>query len=483
MTAFDGPSSTSLGHTLTRRRLLAATAAVAGGALLPAAACARTEPNPERPPVIVIGAGIAGLTAANLLRTAGVDVFVLEARDRVGGRIQTTEIAGSPVDLGASWIHTPRGNPLTALMDELGVATVPLSPDSPVRAFDESAGDVLTPDVKRGLYRAYEGFDDASTRLIRRLGPDASLQEGIERFAPGPGNRLVRTYLALSVATLDYALSAPDLALASQGLYHESLSGPDLIPVGGYGQLIEALAEPLDIRTGHVVEAISVESDGVEVQASGENFQARSVVVTLPLGVLKAGTVDFSPPLPESKQSAIDRLRMGNLEKVVLAYADGWWRDGPDRLNLLEISSAEAYPSFVDLGPPGATLMCLYGGRFAEQHSRDSQEEKVRMITEVLGRITGMQPPPPLDVRATDWTNDPFSLGSYSNLTPGAGESDLRTLAEPIWDRLVFAGEATVPSIYQTVHGAYASGVRAAAQILGAPAEQLSFGPAPTLPE
>ena len=465
---------------ITRRRLLGGAFAIIGGALMPVAACARRPSAEVAAGVIVIGAGIAGLTAANLLHTAGVAVTVLEARDRIGGRIRTTEVAGTPVDLGASWIHTPRGNPLTTLMAELNIDTKPLSPDTPVSAYDARLDRLLTAAELRRLDAAYEEFDDASDRLSRALGPNASMQDGIDAFAPGPGRALVRTYLGLTVATLDYALSAPDLALASQGLYQESLSGPDLIPVGGYGQLVEALARPIDIRRNQAVQAITAEDSGIEVRTTVARFRAGTVIVTLPLGVLQSGAVTFSPPLPLEKQGALDRLRMGHLEKVVLGYPDGWWRDSRTRLNLAAISDSEEYPSFVDLGAPGTTLMCLYGGRFAQRHAGDSEAEKVRAIGEVLARITGQQPPAPLEVRATDWTHDPYSLGSYSNLAPGADETDFRALAQPVGERILFAGEATVPKVYQTVHGAYLSGVRAAQQAMRG-ANEFSFGGAPIL--
>ncbi len=435
--------------------------------------------------VIVIGAGMAGLTAANALSTAGRAVTVLEARDRIGGRTYTVEAAGVPVDMGASWIHTPRGNPLTCLANQVGVQ-VRRDPDEPIAVYEALQRQaLLSASQVADLDTAFSAFDEAAESLNRELGPAASIADGILRFTRDEirarDRAVVTAYLDLTVGSLDYALVPAALGLASQLSYDERLGGVDAIPVGGYGQLVAALAQPLQVRLGEVVSAVEVADSGVRVRTTSGSWRASSVIVTVPLGVLQSEDIVFDPPLPEEKRAAMARLRMGNLEKVILRYETAWWRANQDRLNLFEISQEQSYPAFVDLGPEVApTLMGIYGGDFAAQNvSRGDDATVVAGVNAVLRRITQTEPPAPIAVLRSDWTNDPYSRGSYANLIPGATAADMAEMGEPIGERVLFAGEATVPVNYQTVHGAYLSGLREAGRILGREDLVLSTGTAP----
>ncbi len=349
---------------------------------------ASPEPDASTRSVIVVGAGIAGLTAANALVTAGLDVTVLEARDRIGGRTHTVDVADVAVDLGASWVHTPKRNPVACLARDAGIELQSLNPDDPLRAFDAVTRDqTLTGKQLDQLGELYDRFDNQSERLVRQLGRDASMEQGIDAFVAATvesaGDReLARVFLGLAVADLDYALSPNRLALISQLQYDPRLGGGDVVPVGGYRTLVDLLAAPLAVRTSTPVTEISHGDQGVRVTAGDRQFSADQVIVTLPLGVLQKGAVRFEPSLPKTKSEAMAKMAMGNLEKVILRYDDPWWRSQGPRLNLLSISRSGAYPSYVDLGPQSPpTLMCLYGGDFAEATvGQGSDEAVVRAI-------------------------------------------------------------------------------------------------------
>ena len=474
-------------RSLLRTGLLMSAAAGASGGV-PACSSDNPETAPEESgdaDVIIIGAGMAGLTAANALTTAGLRVIVLEARDRVGGRTFTADAAGVPVDLGASWIHTPRGNPLTCLAGQVGV-DVRRDPEEPIAVYEglQRQGILSLAEVAE-LDAAFTAFDDASESLNRKLGPTASIADGISRFAKDeisvPDRPVVTAYLGLTVGSLEYALVPAALGLASQLSYDERLGGGDAVPVGGYAELVSALAEPVQVRLAEAVSAVESDNSGVRVTTKSGVLRARSVIVTVPLGVLQNADIRFDPPLPEKKLAAMARLRMGNLEKVILRYESPWWRGGRERLNLFAISKEQAYPAFVDLGPDVApTLMCLFGGDFAAQNvGRGDDAAVVTAINEVLRLITEVEPQAPSTVLRSDWTNDPCARGSYANLIPGGSAADLAEMGEPISDTVMFAGEATVPVNYQTVHGAYLSGLREAARILDTEDLMLSTGPAP----
>jgi polyamine oxidase len=191
----------------------------------------------------------------------------------------------------------------------------------------------------------------------------------------------------------------------------------------------------------------------------------------------------FLPALPKSKTDAMKKMAMGHLEKVILRYEEPWWREDQSRLNFMYVSKAGTYPSFVDLGSEvKPTLMCIYGGDFAEQVvGNGSDEQVVSAINDVLADVSGLAPNEPIAVKRTDWTHDQYAFGSYSNLVPGASGDEFSVLSEPVGESLFFAGEATIPKVPQTVLGAYLSGLREAARILGTTDLQLSSGPAPVI--
>ena len=154
--------------------------------------------------VVVVGAGIAGLTVANALTHSGVECVVLEARDRIGGRLHTVDLAGSPVDLGGSWIHTPVGNPMRAFAEQVGVPCRSANPLPELAGFDCGEGRRLSAaEIEATISMQLEAFPEALGRLRPELGPGASAADGIEAFvasaglAPGPARRARQALYAL----------------------------------------------------------------------------------------------------------------------------------------------------------------------------------------------------------------------------------------------------------------------------------------------
>jgi polyamine oxidase len=154
--------------------------------------------------VVVVGAGIAGLTVANALAHGGVECVVMEARDRIGGRLHTVDLAGWPVDLGGSWIHTPLGNPIRAFAQHAGVLCRSANPLPELASFDSGEGRKLSAaEVQASLRVQLKGFPEAKGRLLADLGPDASAADGIKAFvagvglAPGPARRARQALRAL----------------------------------------------------------------------------------------------------------------------------------------------------------------------------------------------------------------------------------------------------------------------------------------------
>ncbi len=230
--------------------------------------------------VVVVGAGAAGLGAAERLHAAGLTVRVVEGRDRVGGRVWTDDSLGVALDLGASWIHGVAGNPLTEIADDAGAVRVATDYDNVV--VRDASGAVLADDQVPAELEVVTEIEHEYAADAGDLSPEA-IEEG------GGG------------------------------------AGGDVVFPGGYAQILPELQTGYDIALGVTVSAIEHGGRGVAVTTDSGSLDADAAVVTVPLGVLKAGAIRFTPPLPATKLGAIDRLGMGLLDKVYLRFDEVFW--------------------------------------------------------------------------------------------------------------------------------------------------------------
>lgn len=426
----------------------------------------------QQGPILVVGAGMAGLTAAHALAESGYDVTVLEARDRVGGRTWTSDVGDATLDLGGAWIHGPESNPIASLADHFGIGYARDQTGYDI-VYDEASGQDLGAEGTRALDQHYEGFIDALPQLRTALSEGASVADGRDRYLSdrdlaGSDARVAQYAIDQWLVEIEYA--GPVDRQSLDWIWEEGeTTGGDYFLTGGYVGLVDALADGLDVHTSSPVTAIVSTDDGVSVTAGDATYEGAAVIVTVPLGVLKAGAIAFDPPLPSAKQDAIDRLEMGNLEKVVLTFSERWWGQGGGWF--IDADASGRFPMVVDAtdGAGAPTLVLLYGGRYSRSVQASSTDDAiVAEALAVLGELYGASPPSPAATLVTHWTTDPFSYGSYSYLPIGASQADIEALAEPAGDTVLFAGEATYWQYYQTVHGAMLSGLREAER-LGVP--------------
>jgi polyamine oxidase len=433
--------------------------------------------------VIVVGGGIAGLTAANALVHAGVECVLLEARDRVGGRLHTVDLAGVPVDLGGSWIHHPIGNPLRAFAEQAGVPCAPGDPVPAVTGYDCATERWLTAhEVASSLDLVSSAFPDAVEQIGATLGPDASAADAIDAFvesrATDPDNTRRDRQALRAIVEADGADFADRQSL--RWLWHEMEYEGDFfgdLPRGGYRGVVDAMAQGLDIRLGAAVTTVAVDDRGVTVgTADGEWVDGTHVVVAVPLGVLKKGGLRFSPELPDDRRAAVDRVGFGRYEKVVLVFDRAWWRDeGISHLMLFPHDSDQATVWAFDLdafGDGPALSFHLFASNAARALS-GSAEDGVRWVLDLLSAALGRTCPAPIATAVTSWAADPYSGGAYSHLPPGAAPDDLDLLGEPVGGRLLFAGEHTQSARTGYADGAMSSGVREAKRLLGRPSVDL----------
>ena len=429
--------------------------------------------------VIVVGAGMAGIAAANALAHAGIDVVVIEARTRIGGRLNTVDLGGFAVDLGGSWIHEPSGNPLTDLCDDLGIRRVPGDFPRTARCWDAATGPV-DGDRYRTLHaHAAEHFAEAIPGLLVALGPEATLLDGIGRHAAahGHGDPVLQGQLTAMLRLYsepDSGAPADGIALRNHPPSTASYAGPYLgdLPVGGYQPIVKALADGIDVRLGRDVSTISARPAGVSVRTGdGTTLEGTHVIVTIPLGVLQTGSVEFDPPLPNDRRAAIHRLGMGRTEKLICRFDQAWWSDaGIEHLIQISSDGSPELPLVVGFdaiaGQP--VLMALAYGSFTGSVADGSVDDAVERMLRPFESMLGREVPRPTDAVRSSWTDDPYSRGCYGFVPIGAERTDLDLLGEPLFDgRVLFAGEATAASRVGFADGAFSSGVREACRLSG----------------
>ncbi|HWB00374.1 MAG TPA: FAD-dependent oxidoreductase, partial [Pirellulales bacterium] len=218
---------------------------------------------------------------------------------------------------------------------------------------------------------------------------------------------------------------------------------------------------------GHQVRRVDHDDKSVVIDTSQGEFTADFAVVTLPLGVLKHRGVEFHPALPERKRDAVQRMGMGLLNKTYLKFPRQFWPARADWLGFVSETKGR-WSEYLNVAKFLAqpVLLGFTAATFARRTEKKTDQEIVAgMIAALRSMFGGRKVPDPLDVRITRWASDPFSYGSYSFMKTGSTPEDYEHLAEPVDNRLFFAGEHTSRRYSATVHGAYLSGIRAAKRI------------------
>ncbi len=426
--------------------LFTAAASAAAGIAGPAAAA--------DPDVVVIGAGVAGLAAARTLMAARLTVQVVEARDRIGGRVVTDTTLGFPVDLGAQWLDAARTNPAVAMLRELNARPV----------------------ADRGQQGLYFGGREAPAEEYARyekIAGEASVKLG-EALKKAPdvavGSVLVPRDL---LERLAYAMVGPlesgiELdTLSARDFFRQPEPYPEITVAEGLGTLVARWGAKVPVRLGTRV--VRVDSTGPQVQVVTTNgqFSARSAIVTVPTGVLAAGPFGFAPQISAARREAIAQLPMAAYNRIALSFGRKVF-DTPANRSVLGMTRREqAFDAVVRPQGHDAALVFV-GGTLARQIEEEGAGAAVSFAVSALAEIYGDTLRGQV-VRSvvTRWGRDPFARGAWSMATPG--NVDKRTvLAQPHHDRVFFAGEATDLVGAGRVGGAFASGVRAAREAMAA---------------
>ncbi|KAH6710652.1 flavin-containing amine oxidase-like protein [Leptodontidium sp. MPI-SDFR-AT-0119] len=448
----------------------------------------------ERQHVIIVGAGIAGLRAASVLKRHGVGVTILEGRpDRIGGRICTSRKHGKAArDIGAAWMHETSQNKLVQLIPKLGIEYY----------YDDGTPLYYTRDGRAGSqFKAKKVADEFADYVewyytANPDAPDRTVKEFVDEFVEKHPLITASERKWAPQATREVELwIGTSIEEASSKHLSYFLTERNLYMKGGYDKIVNWTAEPLlkdpdMIKMGEVVTDINwgTTDNSIVVHSQKGTYTADAVIVTVPLGCLRRNMINFSPPMPPSIQEGITSFSYGALGKVFVEFSEVFWPKDNDQFIYYPSPLAPGTPidetSILSYATVTSNLWIMSGTKELCIQIAEPLTQRIEAISpddtatlfaffEPLFKLMRTEPykdlPDLLNIETTHWTQDPLAgFGSYSVEKKGDDATVLvRALDEHSALRLQFAGEHCIETGNGCVHGAFETGEVAARNLLG----------------
>lgn len=419
------------------------------------------ESSPKK--IIIIGAGISGASAAELLHSEGYEVTVLEARNRVGGRIHTTRDFGFPIDIGAAWIHGNKNNPLKPLAKKYNAKTKVTNFDN---ALILEGNREFPSELIEKSFSKFNEIVDKAKDLIENPASDTTLRELLEsqyrKESLTPSDKKLFPYFERG---LENEYGAELSKISSYGYFQmgEKIEGADELVYDGYDKIVTGLLEDINVKLGEQVLLVRSLPSGVEVETNRGNYTGDIAIITVPVSVLQKNSIRFDPPLPREKTDAIAKIPFGFYSKLILQFDEKFWSN-EEVFTQLEGYSKQWYELIFNLEtytkvPVIAFLSSGERAKFVEK-----EKDILSSARTELASLFGSKIPKPKQVLKTNWSGDPFAMGAYTY--PHRDMDTLIDLYAKPFRNIHFAGEGTHDKYFSYVHGAYLSGIREAKRIL-----------------
>lgn len=421
---------------------------------------------PTTQPVIIVGAGLAGLAAARYLKDYGINTILLEARSESGGRTRTKNILGVPFDLGAAWIHGTINNPITELAKQANIRTA-RTEFEPIETIMSQPPLFSSREQILNWNKQFFSLLEETKEFAHKAEKDCSLFDAVMHCKNQKNYDLPAIYLNWYLSRLSAYTGGPLYNLSAKFWDLEThLEGGNYLLLDGTQPIVDSLSDSLVIQHNSVVTRIESEADSVKVYTPDNIFKGQAVIVTVPLGVLKRNLISFYPQLPVQKVNAISKLGMGVANKVLLQFKKVFWPKHESVIGCITPATA-ACPIFVNYYHyyQEPILMAYYGGDAAYQLKDFDNPSLINRFIDELSYIFGGSMVELVDAHVQKWEEDPFTFGSYSYIARDCTIQDIDNLASPS-QRVFFAGEATHREFPATIHGAYLSGEREAKRVL-----------------
>jgi monoamine oxidase len=466
---------------LTRRHFLQALPATA---LLTKACSGHVDPIAKDKKIVVIGAGLSGLACARELSASGYSVQVLEASDRIGGRVLTHD---SGVELGATLVHGGHSNPIfyhfersrialkkfehlnTAFIQKANTADLSLMRDEWAVIDDELESSnglsLLTSQARRFLRLPFP--DSSMANFLESFFKSWDNQGEINKYAPAVYKEFFRQSYGADLDKLSLSNMWIESILENTG--DSSVNNDELLSLGEFSKFPEKLSKGLDISYHHQVQLIQRERGQYLIRGNFEEILADCVVLAVPLGVLKKNMIQFNFDLPSSWRRGIDNLAISHLSKFILEFDSVFWPPDKHSLCIDAVGSYLECHYFLNMMPFTQKPMLVYhvAGLKALALEQMDEASALKQVLNILTPVFGDQIGKLVSFARTSWSQNEFSLGSYSHLPLNSRGDEFTLFTEPWRNDFWITGEFTSPSDPGTMHGAFLMGQALAKRMMG----------------